>query len=336
MNPLFKKAWNTMDDRYDNIRKRPAGGNGNSLKEDDAVDQGKMLYDGMIAYVKDVYDAARTGRNIDPEGGIDFIRQLAGSHEIRGRLFAMALHLENDSGYIYQHPVNVAILSVILAQNLGFEMQDAVKLGSAALFHDIGSVKIPENILNKASRLSNAEYVLLKQRPNYSFEILETLKQGSPYLAETAVQVYERIDGSGYPLGVQKDEINEYARIIGLVDVYEALIHARPHRERLLHFPAVKEIIKLYKNSFQRQFLKALLNTVSIFPVFSYVRLNSGAIGRVIDIHPEQPLRPKIQVVFDSQGRRVLMDRIIDLADNPLLHIISSVGEDEIQATTTF
>ena len=144
------------------------------------------------------------------------------------------------------------------------------------------------------------------------------------------MQVHERIDGSGYPRGLRGDEIHEYAQIIGLVDTYEALSHSRPYRGRFHHFYAIKEIIRTSKVCFQRKHLKALLNTVSIFPLSTLVRLNSNAIGRVIQAFPDCPMRPRLRIEFDSQGRRVLTDRIVNLPDNPLLYIVDSVSGDDI------
>jgi hypothetical protein len=136
--------------------------------------------------------------------------------------------------------------------------------------------------------------------------------------------------GRGIHVGSYVDEIHEYAQIIGLVDMYEALIHTRPQREKILHFYAVKEIIRSGKRKFQQQYLKALLNTFSIFPIHSYVRLNSNAVGRVIETYRDQPMRPKLQIVYDSQRKRVLTERIINLPEHSLLYITDAVSEDEL------
>ena len=213
---------------------------------------------------------------------------------------------------------------------MGFSNHDQIEIGMAGLLHDVGMALIPEEILFKDGKLSRKELSMLRERPRHSFKILRSVGEEYPYLAESAHQVYERIDGSGYPMGLQIDEINEYAQIIGLVSVYEALIHSRPQRAKFLHFTAVKEIMKRDKRKFQKKHLKALLNIFSIFPLSSYVRLNSNAIGQVIETFPDYPMRPKLKIIFDSQKQRVLTDRIIDLSKNPLLYITDSVSEDEI------
>jgi len=308
------------------------GSENDGMDSNDGQEAGdiKRLYERALQYVNQVYDAAKAGNRFSLDEGLEITNQMVKRRPGQDFLFITALHMDVETEYLYHHPVNVSIMAVKLGEALGYVRDQLAELGLAALLHDIGSVRVSDKILNKPSSLSKTEKGSIKQRPNYSFEILQAFKDDHPYLAETAVQVYERIDGSGYPMGLQRDEIHEYAQIIGLADVYEALIHTRPHRQRFLYFAAIKEIVQTYKNNFQRMYLKAFLNNFSVFPIFSYVKLNSGAIGRVVETYPDQPFRPKIKVIYDSQARKILTDRMIALPDNPLLHITDSVGESEI------
>ncbi len=290
------------------------------------------LYDRMVEYVEAVYIAARAGKTFRIDSGIEIIGQLTASDAMKRQMLIKALHQEDERHFIYTHPVNTAILSAVFAEKMGYGADHVQNIALAALFHDIGTVAIPEDVLNKPDAFSDSDYKIVKQRPNHSFEILEAFKKDFPFLAETAVQVYERIDGSGYPRRVKGEEINAYAQAVGIIDVYEALTHNRPHRDKLLHFTAGRDIIGLYKNRFHRGLMKSLLNTFSLFPVSSLVRLNSGAVGQVVDIYPDRPLRPKVKILFDSQKRKLLMERIVDLSENPLLQIVGAVTAHDIQS----
>jgi HD-GYP domain-containing protein (c-di-GMP phosphodiesterase class II) len=243
----------------------------------------------------------------------------------------MAIHLDDPNKFLIHHSVNVAIFALKMGTNLGFNKDQQLRIAMAALMHDVGTALIPEKIIHKKDRLNQQEFQVIRERPKYSYDILRSFGDDHTYLAECALQVYERIDGSGYPQGLKGDEIHEYAQIIGLVDMYEALIHSRPQRKKLLHLAAVKDIIQTSKNCFQRKHLKTLLSIFSIFPIYSYVRLNSEAIGKVIETYPDQPMRPKLQIVYDSQKRKVLTERIINLPEHPLLHIMDSVSEEDIK-----
>ena len=291
----------------------------------------KGLYDKACLYLNEVLNAVKNRKSFALDPGFRILQKIAEIDHPQDELFIMAIHLDDRFKYVIHHSVNVAIYTLKMAEDLGFSKKSKLEVAMAALLHDVGMAVIPDKILYKQEKLSQQEIEILIERPNYSYKILRSFGDGFAYLAEIAAQVYERVDGSGYPRAMRGEEIHEYAQIIGLLDMYEALIHSRPQREKLTHFTAVKEIINTCKNRFQRKHLKSLLNIFTAFPIHSFVRLNSNAIGKVIETYPDQPMRPKLKIVYDSQKRKVLTERIVVLPDNPLLNIVDSVSESEIQ-----
>jgi HD-GYP domain-containing protein (c-di-GMP phosphodiesterase class II) len=191
---------------------------------------------------------------------------------------------------------------------------------------------VPEEILYKEGSLNEDELAVLRKYPHDSFEILHGLGEKYHNLAECALHLNERLDGSGFPHGLHEDEINPYARIIGILELYEAMTHNRPQRQKFTHFEAVKEIIKTKKNAFQRELLKAFLNTFGIFPLHCLVKLNSGAIGRVIQTYEEEPLRPNIEIIVDAHDRPVKAPRTIDLREQQVLYIVDALTEANLNA----
>jgi len=291
----------------------------------------KGLYDKSSIYLNQVLGAVKNRKSFALEPGFQIIKRMAEGVHSQDQLFIMAIHLDDRFKYVIHHSINVAIYALRMADDLGLDQTSKIELSMAALVHDIGMAVIPDKILYKQEALSRQEIDILRNRPNYSFKILRSFGDGFAYLAETAAQVYERIDGSGYPRGLKGDEIHEYAQIIGLLDMYEALVHSRPQRDKVTHFTAVKEVINTCKHRFRRNHLKSLLSIFTVFPIHSYVRLNSNAIGRVIETYADQPMRPRLQILYDSQSRKVLTERIVDLPDNPLLNIVDSVPDSEIK-----
>lgn len=291
----------------------------------------KELYDKSSTYLNQVLSAVKNRKSFALEPGFQILQRMADGVHSLDELFIMAIHLDDRFKYVIYHSINVAIYALKMADDLRFDQTRKIELSMAALLHDIGMAVIPDKILYKQEELSPQEIDILRNRPNYSYKILRSFGDGFAYLAETAAQVYERIDGSGYPRGLKGEEIHEYAQIIGLLDMYEALIHSRPQRDKVTHFTAVKEVINNCKHRFQRQHLKSLLSIFTVFPIHSYVRLNSNAIGKVIETYADQPMRPKLQILYDSQRRKVLTERIVALPDNPLLNIVDSVPEFELQ-----
>lgn len=223
--------------------------------------------------------------------------------------------------------VNMCILALKIGLELGYPQEGLHQLGLAALLADIGKACLPAELLAENSSLSRAERASLRKYPEEGARLLQGVGPQYSRLAEILLQVHERIDGSGYPKGLKGGEIHEYAQILGLADIYESLVHERPFRARLGALQALKEIIGKERKGFADRILKALILTLSAFPVGSMVRLNTGEIGRVVAKNSNLPLRPVVEVLF-SRGMKLQEPLVIDLSKHPLLHIQDSVLDE--------
>jgi HD-GYP domain-containing protein (c-di-GMP phosphodiesterase class II) len=230
-----------------------------------------------------------------------------------------------DEGETYldlpRHMVNVAIFAIKIGQGTDCREDELPKLGLAACLHDLGMVIVPRRILEKPESLSADEIALLRQHPERGFRILEALGPEYDWLAKVALQEHEREDGSGYPWGLKGDAIHEFARIVGIADVYEALTHTRPYQKRRVPYDVVKEIINAERRRFSDRVLKGLIRGLSTFPVGSLVRLNSLEVARIVATNPAFPLRPVVEVIQGPRGDRLPQPRRVDLATNTLLYI---------------
>jgi len=117
---------------------------------------------------------------------------------------------------------------------------------------------------------------------------------------------------------------------VGIVDTYEAMIHNRPHRKAIMEHVSIRELIWSKSLMFSPKIIKAFIKEISIYPIGSYVRLNNRAAGMVIATNEENPMKPALKLLFDGQGNIMMEDKIIKLDENPLLHIVESVSEEEI------
>jgi HD-GYP domain-containing protein (c-di-GMP phosphodiesterase class II) len=291
----------------------------------------RALHALAVSYLTQAFSAVRNRSAFPLEPALQIVRRMAAERPARDELFVTALHLDQPSRFPLHHSANVAVYAVKMAQDLGYDAARQVQIGLAGLLHDVGLALIPEPVLHKKGAFSAEELKTLEERPNSASRILQCLGPEHAVIAECAAQVCERIDGSGHPRGLKAEEIHEYAQIIGLLDMYEALVHTRPNRPKLSFFEAVKFIFKSRKAQFQRRYMKSLLRVFTVFPVDSYVQLNSEAYGKVLAAHPDQPLRPTLQILFDSQRRKVLAEQVVALAEAPLLNIVRCVPEREIK-----
>jgi len=225
-----------------------------------------------------------------------------------------------EKGYMYQHSVNVCILCLRLGLALSYNHNHLQQLGLAAFLHDIGLIKF-DTIISLPRRLTDAEYNTVKKHPVIGKDMLKNIAQDLNFdIFDAIAQEHERINATGYPFGLEKKDICMYARLIGLADVYEAMMHARPYRDKLNPPDAIKEIIK-DKEAFEYTFLKVLIDTVGIFPIATLVRLNTKEVGIVLQQTPHMPLRPVVNITHNAQEQKLPEPKRVNLAVNFSVYI---------------
>ncbi len=237
--------------------------------------------------------------------------------------------------YLYAHSVNVCILSIKLASRLGWSEDKLTLLGISALFHDIGMVFV-FSLVTKPGRLTLQEYEQIKKHPLYGKKILEKLNNEieenvKELLILIAYQQHERIDGQGYPQGLRGKDLHEFVKIIGLVDVYESLTHPRPHRESMLPREALCYLIATSEGKFDPTLLRIFVEELSLYPLGSFVKLNTEEIGEVVKINHRFLNRPVLKVILGTNGEKLEPERYVDLTEILTLHIWGPVDETKLK-----
>lgn len=289
------------------------------------------LYQQALDVVKGALDKAAKGEMLkvgEVRGVVEKIvnRIISGTGELTS--FTTKSTIDN---YLYAHLVNVCIFSIELGRELGYDRSKLNDLGVAALLHDVGMFKVMD-IVRQPRKLKAEEYGEIKKHPLYGAEILKkAMRDFSPIAINAVQQQHERMNGRGYPRGLKDGEINEYAQIVAIVDVYEAMTHERPYRKRMLPHDVLKEIL-ISKDLFNLRLFKILLSKVSVYPVGSWVELNTGEIGRVVKIDSNAPLRPMVNVVFNHRGKRLKEVKPVNLTEHTtLVYIKRILDESEIE-----
>ena len=230
----------------------------------------------------------------------------------------------NTTDHIVLNVVNVAVLSMELGAAMGYAQNSLVKLGCAAFMHDIG-IRDYKDIVEESRELEFAEKNQVHQHPYEGSAILRSLKDSFVNaIADIIEQEHERHDGSGYPKGLQGDNISEYAQIIGFIDVYEALTHPRPYRKSYSPLSAIKVIIEKGA-AFNPVLIKTFLDTIGLYPRGVYVELNTKEVAMVLKQNYRMPSCPVVQVVYNSKGERTEHRRTIDLSKGTRIFIVRSI-----------
>ncbi len=242
-------------------------------------------------------------------------------------LMLQTLESDPEKPNLVRHSLNVAIYALKLGDELSYPLSKLTELALAGMLYDIGLTWVPEALLKNHGALSDSERDLINNHPLNSYEILRPLGGNWEWLAGVALQHHESEDGSGYPKGLLGDQIHEYAKIIGICDIYEAMAHGRAQRQGLAPFEAVKEIVQTERSRFSQVILRAFINGISSYPVGSWLRLSSKEIGQVIATNKGHPLRPVVEVWYDPHGAKLPQPKVIDLTKEALLHITGPATE---------
>ncbi|MFT5376578.1 MAG: HD-GYP domain-containing protein (c-di-GMP phosphodiesterase class II) [Candidatus Latescibacterota bacterium] len=228
-----------------------------------------------------------------------------------------------------QRVANTVLLAIRLGLEIEYNETQSLALGLCTLTHDIGMLTIPEEVLD-SPKLTADQLSLLRNHPIQSQEMVKHFGEEYEWISEIVVQVHERHDGSGYPAGLKGENIHEFARIIGLGDMYEALGHPRSDRKAHVIYSALTTIIDTRNKHFDPRLIKALINIVSIFPLGSLVKLNNNQIGRVVGANKLYPTRPLVEVLLDHRGKPVKEALLVHLEEEPMLYIVDPAMDESV------
>jgi HD-GYP domain-containing protein (c-di-GMP phosphodiesterase class II) len=209
------------------------------------------------------------------------------------------------------HPVNVFVLSVSMGLALGYEPARLMNLGVAALCHDIGKTAIPIELLRKNGALSQHEVNLLRAHTLMGKRIMEKLPWASAEIARVVYEHHERVDGSGYPLRLQGAQIADESKIVAVAEVYDALVSDTGYRPRYPADLCYNTIRNGEQMGFDAQVIRAFVRYIFPYPVNSFVMMDSGEIGQVLQNNRQDPLRPMVKV-----GSRTM--NLIDYPDRKI------------------
>lgn len=256
-------------------------------------------FDGMVEKLKgsmqNLIETAQTGGTVQEEemlSGIDAIlsKSRNGLHTID------MMHCMRDyDDLTYAHSVNVSLLCNTIAKWLGYEKKVVKEATLAGLLHDIGKLKIPPELIKKPEKLTDEEYKIVKNHTIFGYEILKQTDLDSQVVLP-ALCHHERCDGSGYPLGVRMEQMNEYSRIVAVADVYDAMTADRVYRKGICPFEVIEDFERSGMQKYDPNILMPFLNKIIESYIGAGVILTDGKVGEVIMINSKELSRPVVRI----------------------------------------
>lgn len=265
--------------------------------------------------------------NIEPIHTL--INELVGELLLKRSVLSCLYLLRTTNAYLYRQSVTVCILALLMGIHLRYDRSQLIELGVGALLHDLGMLSVSEDILNKSEVLNEEEWSQITEHSDAGFKILKGFDDISVLSKHVSLHHHERWNGSGYPNGLKGYEIQEYARIVAVADVFLSLMADRPYREAYTFDEAVEFLTTMSGYYFDSKAVEAFTASIIIYPVGSMVLLNTGEIGRIIGVNPQVPTRPSIQMIIRSAAASTRYDDFIDMYKYPELTVVRKLNNTE-------
>lgn len=234
--------------------------------------------------------------------------------------------LRSYDSYTYQHSVNVAVLATVVGMGMGLDADDLKELCIAGMFHDMGKLEVPSEIINKPSRLTEHEYELVKQHPQKSYDLLADRLELSSNIRIGVLCHHENEDGTGYPMGLKGNKINPFAKILHVVDVYDALTSKRSYKKAYACSEVIEYLMARSGTMFDAEVVNAFMQYVPVYPKGMEVILSDGRKGVIVRNNRQAILRPVVRLVDGSD-----ID-LMDMRCYSALTIIRQENEDTATA----
>ncbi len=287
------------------------------------------LFHELVSFMQDIITRMGAGEKVSYKDVAQEVSKLVDDLMKDPNSLSPLIQEDTPGNYIVAHQIGVCALSLEMGRQMGYGREKLIELGVGAFLFDIGMVRVLD-IVKQKRKLGENEFDEVKRHPEYGAQMLKQFSDMPPSVIDMALQHHERPDGKGYPMGLKGREISEFSKVVSLADVYVALTHSRPERRRLPPHDAIKELLQNAR-FFSPTALRSLLSIISIYPVGTWVELNSHDVGKVIRLNTGQALRPVLELVCDHHGQLLEKRNVVDLMENPQLYITNVVDNAEIE-----
>ncbi len=262
-----------------------------------------------------LFSDAGLGRPVDATAAGQLVDDVTASVARNPHALIGLARLKTADDYTYMHSLAVCALMVALAKRMGLDDHSLRKAGMAGLMHDLGKTAIPVAVLNKPGPLDDAEWPLMRAHPRHGEQLLRPLGLDDEVI-DACLHHHEKVDGSGYPDGLQQGDIGLLARMTAICDVYDAITSDRPYKKGWPPSEALRRMAEWSPRHFDKRLFEQFVQTVGIYPLGSLVRLHSQRLAVVVDASPGSLLAPRVKVFYSLRQACRITPEIEDLSES--------------------
>ncbi|MFN3984623.1 MAG: HD-GYP domain-containing protein [Rhodocyclaceae bacterium] len=264
--------------------------------------------------VVQMFADVRMGNAVRADDVVPMVQDIAESVARNQSALISLVRLKTEDDYTYLHSVAVCALMMSLGRQLGLPEDEVRDLGLAGLLHDLGKARIPDEILNKPGKLTDAEFAIIRSHPEQGYDLLQEAGNGHAVTLDVCLHHHEKVDGTGYPYGLDDRKISLHAKMGAVCDVYDAITSNRPYKAGWDPGESIRRMAEWSKGHFDDKVFQAFVRCVGIYPVGSLVRLESGRLGVVVEPGAKSLLTPRLKVFYSTRADAHIKPEVLDLA----------------------
>ncbi len=287
----------------------------NRLKLREDFEHARVCFDSAAETLDQVFDSLRAGHQGDMGAVRDAVNPLIEGVFRNQEAVAALLRLKESGEYRYHHGVSMAVWASVLGRHIGLHRDELEKLAIGCAMCDVGMTQLPGELLGQAENLSPEQLRIVQAHPKIGAQMLGDSQDVDFEVIAIIENHHERVDGSGYPRGLEGAAIPLLARIAGLVDTYDAMITQRPYASARTSHEAVQELIDAKGSQFQEALVEQFVQAIGLFPTGTLVELNTGEVGIVVKQNQTRRLRPEVVIVLDENKEKKEPLNIVDLCN---------------------
>lgn len=263
---------------------------------------------------KDVMHDVKMGKGFDSHAVDVISTEIVESLTSNQNALNSLMRIRHMDQYLLEHSTNVAVLMGVLARSMDIKGEQLHKLVFGAFVHDVGKILVPDHILNKPGRLTPEEWQEMKRHVDYGVDSLQPINDISPLAIEICAQHHEKLDGSGYPAGLNASQITEHGKMAAVVDIYDAVTAHRVYHLGMEPTEALKKMLEWSGGHLEKDLVYQLIRCISLYPAGAWVVLASGYVAMVREANLKKPTRPVVLLAYDSKRNVRVQEQVVDLA----------------------
>ncbi len=272
------------------------------IKDHEAEKQATDFFNEMVKMMDDIFRHFLEKGLIYHDSVIDVAKRIM--EELKhNKRFLLSVYIpeREDVNYVVPHAVKTAVFALAVADFLKLPPHKQIDLGTAALLHEIGMLRIPPEVYQHDRQLTDKERQTIVAHPVISYKILKEA-DFPPAVCIAVLEHHEYVNGTGYPRKLSGDDISLYGKIVGVASAYAAATSKRPFREGQDGHTSIMDLVREMGKRYDERILRALVFTLSVYPIGTYVLMSNGARGVIVKTDPKEPKHPLVRLLVNENN----------------------------------